>query len=62
MTEAFEPNKGTTVADAILRLMEAYGIDTIFSIPGVHTIDFYQSLADRRIRHVTPGMSKALLS
>ncbi|MER8479184.1 5-guanidino-2-oxopentanoate decarboxylase [Mesorhizobium sp. M1163] len=44
----------TTVADAILRLMESYGIDTIFSIPGVHTVDFYKSLPERRIRHVTP--------
>lgn len=44
----------TTVADAILRLMESYGIDTIFSIPGVHTVDFYKSLPDRTIRHVTP--------
>lgn len=43
-----------TTADAILRLMESYGIDTIFSIPGVHTVDFYRSLPDRRIRHVTP--------
>jgi len=44
----------TTTADAILRLMESYGIDTIFSIPGVHTVDFYRSLPERRIRHVTP--------
>lgn len=44
----------TTTADAILRLMESYGIDTIFSIPGVHTVDFYRSLPARRIRHVTP--------
>lgn len=44
----------TTVADAILRLMETYEVDTIFSIPGVHTVDFYKSLPDRKIRHVTP--------
>ena len=44
----------TTVADAILRLMEVYGVDTIFSIPGIHTVDFYRSLPDRRIRHITP--------
>lgn len=45
----------TTVADAILRLMETYDVDTIFSIPGVHTVDFYKSLPDRKkIRHVTP--------
>ncbi|EJB07017.1 thiamine pyrophosphate-dependent enzyme, possible carboligase or decarboxylase [Rhizobium leguminosarum bv. trifolii WSM597] len=44
----------TTVADAILRLMETYEVDTIFSIPGVHTVDFYKSLPDRAIRHITP--------
>jgi thiamine pyrophosphate-dependent acetolactate synthase large subunit-like protein len=44
----------TTTADAILRLMESYGIDTIFSIPGIHTIEFYRSLPERAIRHVTP--------
>lgn len=44
----------TTVADAILRLMETYEVDTIFSIPGVHTVDFYKSLPDRNIRHITP--------
>lgn len=44
----------TTVADAILRLMETYEVDTIFSIPGVHTVDFYKTLPDRKIRHVTP--------
>ena len=54
MTGARDSNGGTTVADAILRLMEAYGIDTIFSIPGIHTVDFYRSLPDRKIRHVTP--------
>lgn len=44
----------TTTADAILRLMESYDIDTIFSIPGIHTIEFYRSLPERAIRHVTP--------
>ncbi len=47
-------NQQTTVADAILRLMETYGVNTIFSIPGVHTVDFYKSLPDRAIRHITP--------
>ena len=46
--------QNTTVADAILRLMETYEVDTIFSIPGVHTVDFYKTLPDRKIRHVTP--------
>ncbi|NEI74021.1 5-guanidino-2-oxopentanoate decarboxylase [Rhizobium lusitanum] len=54
MSTAIDTEKTTTVADAILRLMETYKVDTIFSIPGVHTVDFYRSLPDRKIRHVTP--------
>jgi thiamine pyrophosphate-dependent acetolactate synthase large subunit-like protein len=34
--------------------METYDVDTIFSIPGVHTVDFYKSLPHRKIRHITP--------
>jgi thiamine pyrophosphate-dependent acetolactate synthase large subunit-like protein len=43
-----------TTAEAILDLLERHGIDTIFSIPGIHTIEFYRSLPGRPIRHVTP--------
>ncbi|UUX51294.1 5-guanidino-2-oxopentanoate decarboxylase [Nisaea acidiphila] len=41
-------------ADAIVGLMESYGIDTIFGIPGVHTVAFYRGLAASGLRHVTP--------
>jgi thiamine pyrophosphate-dependent acetolactate synthase large subunit-like protein len=34
--------------------MEAYKIDIMFSIPGIHTVEFYRSLPKRNIRHVTP--------
>jgi len=53
MTKDVAPDH-TTVADAILRLMETYEVDTMFSIPGVHTVDFYKSLPERNIRHITP--------
>ncbi|WP_355660658.1 5-guanidino-2-oxopentanoate decarboxylase [Halomonas salifodinae] len=43
-----------TCASYLLRLLEAYGIDTAFGIPGVHTIELYRSLGDSAIRHVTP--------
>jgi len=49
----------TIVADAILRLMEVYGIDTIFSIPGIHTAGFYRSLPDCRIRLMACGYAFA---
>ncbi len=38
--------------EAVIALLEAYGVDTVFGIPGVHTLDFYRGLARSRIRHV----------
>ncbi len=37
---------------AAIALLEAYGVDTVFGIPGVHTLDLYRGLADRKLRHV----------
>ena len=31
-----------------------YGVDTVFGIPGVHTVELYRGLPATRIRHVTP--------
>lgn len=41
-----------TCGQAAIALLEAYGVDTVFGIPGVHTLDFYRGLAGSRIRHV----------
>lgn len=43
-----------TCAQMLLRLLEAYDVDTVFGIPGVHTIELYRALGERQIRHVTP--------
>jgi 5-guanidino-2-oxopentanoate decarboxylase len=37
---------------AIISLLETYGVDTVFGIPGVHTLEFYRGIADRRMRHI----------
>jgi 5-guanidino-2-oxopentanoate decarboxylase len=37
---------------AAIALLEAYGVDTVFGIPGVHTLELYRGLADRRMRHI----------
>ncbi len=37
---------------AVIAQLEAYGIDTVFGIPGVHTLDLYRGLAERRMRHI----------
>src|SRR5262245_5251887 len=44
----------TTTGEALIALLEAHGVDTVFGIPGVHTIELYRGLADSTIRHVTP--------
>src|SRR3954464_7024005 len=44
----------TTVGEALISLLEAHGVDTVFGIPGVHTIELYRGLARSKIRHITP--------
>lgn len=38
----------------LVRLLERYGVEVVFGIPGVHTAALYRGLADSVIRHVTP--------
>ena len=38
--------------EALVHLLEGYGVDVVFGIPGVHTLDLYRGLADGRVRHV----------
>jgi acetolactate synthase-1/2/3 large subunit len=44
----------TTCGELLVELLELCGIDTIFGIPGVHTVEFYRSLPKSKIRHITP--------
>lgn len=37
---------------AAIALLETYGVDTVFGIPGVHTLDLYRGLAERNMRHI----------
>jgi len=43
-----------TVGEALVTMLEQAGVDTVFGIPGVHTIELYRGLAASSIRHVTP--------
>ncbi len=43
-----------TCGEVLVRMLEAYGVDTVFGIPGVHTVELYRGLPRTRIRHVTP--------
>ncbi len=44
----------TTCGEAVLELLSSYGVDTVFGIPGVHTLELYRGLAHSTLRHVTP--------
>ena len=41
-----------SVGEAIVELLEGYGVDTVFGIPGVHNVEMYRALPRSRIRHV----------
>ncbi len=41
-----------TCGRAVISLLEAYGVDTVFGMPGVHTLELYKGLAASSIRHV----------
>jgi acetolactate synthase-1/2/3 large subunit len=43
-----------TVGEALVTMLEQAGVDIVFGIPGVHTIELYRGLAASSIRHVTP--------
>lgn len=38
--------------EALMRLLERYGVDTIFGIPGYHTLEIYRGFSNTGIRHV----------
>ena len=43
-----------TIGQEFINALIARGVDTIFGIPGVHTVELYRGLQGASIRHVTP--------
>jgi acetolactate synthase-1/2/3 large subunit len=43
-----------TVGEVLVQLLEANGVEVVFGIPGVHTVELYRGLAASKIRHITP--------
>ena len=41
-----------TCGEALIELLELYDVDTVFGIPGVHTLNLYRGLANSNIQHV----------
>jgi len=47
-----QQGKTITCGEAAMRLLTKYGVDTVFGIPGVHTLDYCRELSDGPIRHI----------
>lgn len=43
-----------TVGQYLIRCLERLGVEVVFGIPGVHTIELYRGLAASSICHITP--------
>ena len=43
-----------TCGEILVRILEAYDVELVFGIPGVHTIELYRGLPATGIRHITP--------
>ncbi|MDV6317885.1 5-guanidino-2-oxopentanoate decarboxylase [Chromohalobacter sp. HP20-39] len=47
--------RSLSCAEALVRLLrDSYAVDTVFGIPGVHTVPLYRGLEAGGLRHVTP--------
>jgi thiamine pyrophosphate-dependent acetolactate synthase large subunit-like protein len=52
MPEGIMDATTTSCGEALMHLLAAYGVDTVFGIPGVHTLELYRGIAAAGIRHV----------
>ena len=43
-----------TCGEALVELLRAHGVDTVFGIPGVHTVELYRGFPRSGLRHITP--------
>ena len=43
-----------TCGEVLVQLLQAYGIEIVFGIPGVHTVELYRGFPNTNLRHVTP--------
>jgi acetolactate synthase-1/2/3 large subunit len=43
-----------TCGERLIEILENYGVELVFGIPGVHTVELYRGLKRSGIRHITP--------
>ncbi|MDB5765198.1 MAG: hypothetical protein JWQ61_12 [Collimonas fungivorans] len=44
----------SSCGEVLIKLLENYGVELVFGIPGVHTVELYRGLAQSGLRHITP--------
>lgn len=49
-----------TLSQQLIDLLQAYDVDTVFGIPGVHTVEMYRGLQGSGIRHVSSRHEQSL--
>ena len=60
MTQLTQPTSSAadarsfTCGELLVQWLEYYGVETVFGIPGVHTVELYRGLPNTNIRHITP--------
>ncbi len=45
-------SESVTCGQALMHLLEGYGVDTVFGIPGEHTLELYRGIESSSLRHV----------
>ena len=45
-------SKRMTCGEALMHLLRGYGVDTVFGIPGEHTLELYRGIESSGVRHV----------
>jgi acetolactate synthase-1/2/3 large subunit len=48
------PGDAVSCGEQLVHYLEAYGVDTVFGIPGNHTVQLYRGLAASGLRHISP--------
>jgi len=45
-------SRDLTCGQALMHLLRAYGVDTVFGIPGEHTLELYRGIHSSKMRHI----------
>ena len=48
------PDMSKSCGEALMQLLQSYGVSTVFGIPGEHTLELYRGIEESSVRAVTP--------